>query len=114
MEHHGQRNDAVVKDAQMEPSREEYAKGMEQRSNYAAKKDVPNTLRKEESALSMEQRRRDAALKDALIKMGLVRSMRAFLLTIWWRRVDLYSYSPCLASSDHLFDYSSTTMTIKG
>ncbi len=37
-------------------------------------------------------------------------AIRAFLHTIWWRRVDLYSYSSCFASSIHLYGDSNATM----
>ena len=40
-----------------------------------------------------------------------IEAIRAFLHTIWWRRVDLNSSS--FASSRHLFDYSNATMAIK-
>ena len=44
----------------------------------------------------------------------LLRANRAFLHTIWWRRVDLYSYgySSCFASSIHLYGDSNATMPI--
>ncbi len=41
-----------------------------------------------------------------------MKAIRAFLHTIWLRRVDLYSYSSCFASSGHLFDYSDGTTTM--
>ena len=38
--------------------------------------------------------------------------IRAFLHTIWLRRVDLYIYSSCFASSIHLYGDSNETMAI--
>src|SRR5210317_265429 len=38
--------------------------------------------------------------------------MRAFLHTIWWRRVDLYSYTSHFDLSGHLYGDSNTTMPI--
>src|SRR5210317_1144834 len=39
-------------------------------------------------------------------------AIRAFLHTIWWRRVDLYSYTSHFDSSGHLYDNSNATMPI--
>jgi hypothetical protein len=56
---------ALLRDARTRFRKEDCAKGMEQRSNYAAVKDVRTKLRKEECASSMEQRSSNAAVKDA-------------------------------------------------
>src|SRR6056300_1702420 len=42
-----------------------------------------------------------------------MKAIRAFLHTIWLRRVDLYSYSSCFASSIHLYGDSNATMPIR-
>lgn len=39
-----------------------------------------------------------------------MKAIRAFLHTIWWWRVDLYSYTSHFDSSWHLFDYSNSVM----
>ena len=39
-------------------------------------------------------------------------AIRAFLHTIWWQRVDLYSYSSHFDSSIHLYGNSNATMPI--
>jgi len=59
---------AAVKDVQIMLRREEYARGMEQRSSQrnAAAKDVQISASKEECASSMEQRLNVAAVKDVL------------------------------------------------
>src|SRR6056300_334601 len=42
----------------------------------------------------------------------LMKAIGAFLHTIWWRRVDLYSYSSHFDSSGHLYGNSNATMPI--
>jgi hypothetical protein len=53
----------------MEPSKEECALDMGQKSNDAAVKDARIKLSREECALDMGQKSNDAAVKDAPIKL---------------------------------------------
>ena len=57
------KNDAAAKDAQILPSEEECAVGMEDK-NYAATKDVQNKIREVECAEAMEQSANDTARND--------------------------------------------------
>ena len=53
MEQKPMSNSAAAKDAQIDPYKEECAKGMVQRRNYAAEKDVQNKPKKEEFVSGM-------------------------------------------------------------
>ena len=67
MEQVGQRNDAVLKDAQPFLKREECVRGMEQSVSYAALKDAIINPGEEECVSNTEQRSNNAALKGAQI-----------------------------------------------
>ena len=62
---------ALLMDAQIKSSEEEYAGGMGQRSNYAAVKDAQIKSSKEECAKSMGQRRNNAPVMDARTKSNV-------------------------------------------
>ena len=68
-EQHGQRSNVALKDAQMEPSKEECVSNMGQWSNGVAVKDAQIESSREEFAKRMGQRSNNAVVKDAQIKL---------------------------------------------